>query len=107
LGCAYLEAMACGVTVVATQTGGLPEVIEHGSTGLLVPPGDADALAQAICELLGDSRRRARMGEAGSARAREKYSIKQNALLNISMYEEIVARLSGFDRLNYMPSELG
>jgi glycosyltransferase involved in cell wall biosynthesis len=105
-GLVALEAMACGVAVVATQTGGLPEVIEDGSTGLLVPPGDASALAGAICELLGDPRKRSRMGEAGSARARGKYSIKQNTLLNISMYEGIVARPGAFDRLNYIPSEL-
>jgi glycosyltransferase involved in cell wall biosynthesis len=106
-GLVALEAMACGVAVIAAQTGGLPEVIENGCTGLLVPPGDAKALAEAIGDLLGDPEKRARMGEAGSASARGKYSIKQNALLNISMYEEMVARFSAFDRLNYMPSELG
>jgi len=105
-GLVALEAMACGVAVVAAQTGGLPEVVENGSTGLLVPPGNANALAEAIGELLGDPRKRARMGEAGSARARGKYSIEQNVLLNISMYEGIIARLGSFERLNYMPSEL-
>jgi glycosyltransferase involved in cell wall biosynthesis len=105
-GLVALEAMACGVAVVASQTGGLPEVIENGSTGLLVPPGDANALAEAIGQLLSDPVKRARMGEAGSARAREKYSIEQNALLNISVYEGIVAQPGALDRLNYMRSEL-
>lgn len=106
-GLVALEAMASGAAVIAAQTGGLPEVIENGRTGLLFPPGDANALAEGIVDLLGDPGKRARMGEAGSARARGKYSIEQNALLNISMYEGIVARSSAFDRLNYMPSELG
>jgi starch synthase len=105
-GLVALEAMACGIAVVATRVGALPEVIENGSTGLLVPPGDPNDLAEAISELLADPRKRARMGEAGSARARGKYSIEQISSINISMYEGVVARLSGFDRLNYMPSEL-
>lgn len=105
-GLVALEAMACGIAVVATRVGGLPEVIKNGSTGLLVPPGDPNDLAGAISELLADPRKRARMGEAGSARARGKYSIEQISSINISMYEGIVARLSGFDRLNYMPNEL-
>ena len=105
-GLVALEAMACGVAVVAAQTGGLPEVVENGTTGLLVSPGDANALAGAIGELLGDPGKRARMGDAGRARARANYSIEKNALLNISMYEATVARPGAFDRLNYMPSGL-
>jgi glycosyltransferase involved in cell wall biosynthesis len=106
-GLVALEAMAYGIPVIATQTGGLPEVIENGSTGLLVPPGNAHALANAIGELLGDPEKCRRMGEAGSTRARVKYSIEHNALVNISTYERIVARLNPFHRLDYMPSELG
>ena len=51
-GLAALEAMACSVPVVATETGGLPELVEHGKTGLLVPVGDVDALAESMDSLL-------------------------------------------------------
>ena len=98
-GLVALEAMAYGIPVIAAQTGGLPEVIENGSTGLLVPPGNANALATAISELLGDPEERRRLGEAGRVSARVKYSTEQNALLNISTYERIVARLSPFHRV--------
>jgi glycosyltransferase involved in cell wall biosynthesis len=63
------EAMGCETAVVASDAGGLPEVVEHGVTGLIVPRGDANALAEAIGELLADPARRARMGRAGRERA--------------------------------------
>ncbi|MGI9659536.1 MAG: glycosyltransferase family 4 protein, partial [Gaiellaceae bacterium] len=70
----YVEATQSGVVpiayahrkpVVATLTGGLPDSVEHGVTGLLVPPRDEHALADAVCRLLADSGERRRMGEAG------------------------------------------
>ena len=54
LGSVLLEAAACGVATVATAVGGVPEVVHHGETGLLVPPGDAAALARSIITLLDD-----------------------------------------------------
>ena len=64
-----VEAMACGVPLVATTGGALPEVVgTDGETGLLVPPGDPDALALALLRALGDADLRARIGEAGRAR---------------------------------------
>ncbi len=65
LGLVPLEAMAAGRPVVASRVGGLPEVVEDGVSGILVPPGDARALADAIGRLLDDPALRARMGEAG------------------------------------------
>lgn len=64
-----LEAMALGRPVVATAVGGTPEAVEHGVTGLLVPPGDAPALAKALAELLLDPARARGMGEAAARRA--------------------------------------
>src|SRR5882724_4336611 len=63
------EAMGCETAVVASDAGGLPEVVEHGVTGLIVPRGDATALAEAIGSLLADPVLRARMGRAGRERA--------------------------------------
>ena len=70
LGQVAVEAMLAGRPVVASDAGGLRDVVEHGVSGLLVPPGDPAALAQALDALLDDPRRRARMGAAGRERAR-------------------------------------
>ena len=64
------EAMACGRPVVASATGGLPEVVIDGETGLLVPAGDVDALRDALRALLSDPVLRRRLGEAARRRAR-------------------------------------
>ena len=71
---ALLEAMAARLPVVATRTGGIPEIVEEGATGRLVPPGDAAALARAVSELLADPAARRSLGEAGQRRARERFS---------------------------------
>lgn len=73
-GLAVLEPMARGVPVIASDIGGIPEIMVNGTTGLLVPPRDEDALAVAMRRLLSDPRERARMGEAGAARARTDFA---------------------------------
>lgn len=70
-----LEAMATGKPVVATAVGGTPELVVHGKTGLLVPPGDAGELAGALGQLLADPERARRMGEAGRARVEQDFSL--------------------------------
>jgi glycosyltransferase involved in cell wall biosynthesis len=75
------EAMGCEIPVVATDAGGLPEVVENGVTGYVVPKGDAAALAEGIDRLLADDALRSQMGKAGRARAIERFdwdlSVKQ------------------------------
>jgi glycosyltransferase involved in cell wall biosynthesis len=68
------EAMAYGRPVVATTVGGLPDAVENGVTGLLVPPGDTAALRAALQRLLGDPELRSRLGAWGRARARERFA---------------------------------
>lgn len=86
-GISCVEAMAFGLPVVATRVGGLPEVIEDGITGLLVPPGDSVALADAIARLLGDPAQRRRMGEAGRERVVSMFTAKQTVQETIAVYE--------------------
>jgi glycosyltransferase involved in cell wall biosynthesis len=73
---AALEAMAAGRPVVASRWPGLAEVIAHGETGLLVPPGDKAALARETRGLLDDAGRRQRLGEAGRRRAAERFGVE-------------------------------
>jgi glycosyltransferase involved in cell wall biosynthesis len=73
-GLAALEAMERSRAVVASGVGGLLDIVADGETGLLVPPGDADALARAIVALASDPGRAARMGEAGRRRAERDFS---------------------------------
>ncbi|MUL81736.1 MULTISPECIES: glycosyltransferase family 4 protein [unclassified Mycolicibacterium] len=69
-----LEAMASGRPLVMTANPGVDAYVEHGVTGLLVPPGDVDAFAAAIGQLLSDPARRAEMGAAAAIRARERFT---------------------------------
>ena len=71
---AAIEAMAAGRPVVATAVGGVPDVVEHDTTGLLVPPRDIDAFSAALVALARDRSRRTAMGLAGRERARVRYS---------------------------------
>jgi glycosyltransferase involved in cell wall biosynthesis len=88
------EAMGCEVPVVATDAGGLPEVVEHGVTGLVVPRGDTGALAEAIASLLTDPDRRRRMGVAGRERALRLFDWDRSAEQFERLYLEVGARVS-------------
>jgi glycosyltransferase involved in cell wall biosynthesis len=78
-GMAVVEAQASGRPVVSTNRGGPAETVSDGETGLLVPPGDAAALAVGVIALLRDPDRRAKMGAAGRARAVERFSAQASA----------------------------
>ena len=74
-GIAVVEALAAGKAVVATRVGGLPEVVDHGRTGLLVNPDDPEDLSTAILSLLRDEGRRKEMGERAARVARERFDL--------------------------------
>jgi len=76
-GLAALEAMACGTPIVATKVGGLPELILDGETGMLVPPEDERAMADALLKILRDRDLAARLGGAGRSRAIADFSEKK------------------------------
>jgi alpha-maltose-1-phosphate synthase len=89
LGIVNLEAMACGTAVVGSAIGGIPEVVRDGETGLLVPPDDPAALAEAINVLVGDAERAAAMGRAGRDRVVAEFGWPQVAAQTVALYEEL------------------
>jgi glycosyltransferase involved in cell wall biosynthesis len=87
---AVLEAAACGVPVVASAVGGVPELVDDGRTGLLVPPGDAAALAGALTRLLSDPVEADRMGRAGWARVRARHDPAAHVAALVEVYRRVV-----------------
>jgi len=90
LGIVNLEAMACATAVVASRTGGIPEVVADGETGLLVPPDEPEPLADALNALLRDPDRAAEMGLAGRKRAVAEFSWQTIAAQTADLYAELV-----------------
>jgi len=86
-GIVLLEAMLAGLPVVATRVSAVPEVVADGETGLLVEPGDFQGLATALDSLLSDPARARAMGEAGRARALERFSVARMAERTVEVYE--------------------
>jgi len=92
LGRSMLESMAAGKPVVASNVGGIPEAVEDGKTGILVPPQDYHALAKAISFLLDNPEKTEVMGRAGRERAKKMFS-EEGMIENIcSLYEELLKR---------------
>jgi glycosyltransferase involved in cell wall biosynthesis len=90
-----LEAMAAGLPVVAATTSGLPEAVEDGVTGLLVPASDPESLAAALDRLLADPAMRRRLGEAGRRRVQERYDLGTNVARLRSLFAPWVAKGGG------------
>jgi glycosyltransferase involved in cell wall biosynthesis/phosphoheptose isomerase len=84
-----LEAMACGVPVVASAVGGLIDTVVDGATGVHVPPRDPDRLACALASLLADDDLRVRYGRAGVERARRRYDWRRIAAATLDVYERV------------------
>jgi sugar transferase (PEP-CTERM/EpsH1 system associated) len=87
-----LEAMACGVPVIATSVGGNVELVVEGETGALVAPADPDALAAAMLEIASSSETRVRLGVAARARALREFSLAEMVRRYTSLYEREIAR---------------
>ena len=85
-----LEAMACGVPVVASAVGGLIDSVVDGTTGLHVPPRDPRAVAEALNALLPDAARRQELGSAGARRARRRYTWDRVATGTLAAYEPLL-----------------
>ena len=85
-----LEAMAHARAVVATRVGGVPEVVDDGVSGVLVPPADAPALARAIVTVLRDTRARAAMGEVGRARIVRDFSVAARTARLLALYATLL-----------------
>jgi glycosyltransferase involved in cell wall biosynthesis len=103
LGTALLDAMAAARPIVATRAGGIPEVIEDDVNGLLVPPRDAAALADAIVRLLHDAGLRARLAAAGLARVRREFSAARMVAATARVYEDVAGTARGAGSGDLLP----
>ncbi|HEX2603183.1 MAG TPA: glycosyltransferase [Oxalicibacterium sp.] len=91
LGVSLLQASAAAIPIVASRAGGLPEAVEDGMNGLLVPPGDVPALTAALRKLLDDEALRHQFGAAGRARILSQFSIDAMVDGNLSVYRKVLA----------------
>jgi glycosyltransferase involved in cell wall biosynthesis len=91
LGSSIMDAMASRLPVVATRTGGIPEVVVDGETGLLVPPRDPAALAEGILRLYRDRELAKKLGQRGYEVVCEKFSAEAMAERVIALYQKIAA----------------
>jgi glycosyltransferase involved in cell wall biosynthesis len=97
LGTSILDAMACHRAVVGTEVGGIPEVVENGSTGLLVPAANPSAMAAAIVKLLKDPELRAKLGDAGRRRVEREFTVEQMVRATLAAYETLAGRRHAAD----------
>jgi glycosyltransferase involved in cell wall biosynthesis len=88
-----LEAMACGSPTVASSVCAIPEVIDNGVNGVLIPPGSVEKLAEALCILLGDSNLRMKIGDKARKTVLEKFDSRVNANRTVQVYRQILSKL--------------
>ncbi len=89
------EALACGVPAVATAVGGIPEQIENGRTGFLVPPGDSVAMSASIKRLLADENLCLSIGQAGAAEVNRRFGLERQVSSFLAWYQEILEDWAG------------
>lgn len=92
LGLVAVESLAAGTPVVATRTGGLPEIVKHGESGLLVPPRNSNAIADAVIELAGDEARRSKMGRVGQTEILRVFETEALCDQVEHIYQKVLAR---------------
>lgn len=90
LGTAILDAMACALPVIASHTGGIPEAVLDGETGLLTPPAEPQLLAEAMRTLAGDAALRQQFGQAGRSRAEALFDVRYTAERTLALYRELL-----------------
>ncbi|MBT2969055.1 MAG: glycosyltransferase [Candidatus Thiodiazotropha sp. (ex Ctena orbiculata)] len=90
LGVSLLQAASAGLPIVAVDAGGMPEAVEDGVNGLLVPGGSVEALADALYRLLEDEALRRRMGESGREKMRRGFSVERMVLGNLAVYRDLL-----------------
>ncbi|HJU89802.1 MAG TPA: N-acetyl-alpha-D-glucosaminyl L-malate synthase BshA [Gemmatimonadaceae bacterium] len=91
-GLSALEALACGVPVVGSRVGGVPEVVRDGETGVLCEVGDVDGMAAAALDILGDQSTWTRMSELGAADSRKRFSLPDIVAKYEAFYERLLAQ---------------
>jgi glycogen(starch) synthase len=101
----YLEAMACGCPVVASNTGGAPEAIIDEQTGLLVPPKNVEAVAAALDRILSSKSLRAHMGEAGRRRVEDYFAMDKYILRVLDVYQNAIE--ASQRKLGHLKGEIG
>jgi glycosyltransferase involved in cell wall biosynthesis len=87
-----IEAMAMKKPVVASKVGGVPEIVVDEKTGLLIPPGDSDAIRQALEHLLSDQEKRKEMGVEGRKRVEQMFTLEKHVHKIQQIYEEVLSR---------------
>ena len=91
LGLSIMEAQAAGLPVIASNVGGIPSLIEHGKTGILIEPESPSVLARDLMELLGDEKRLREMGNAGREFALQHYGADTMVDKTLSLYRRFVS----------------
>ncbi len=92
-----MEAMAAGLPIVSTAAGGVPNLLENGKEGLIVPPGDVDGLSSAMTFLLGNRELRQFLGGAAARRAKEKFDVSKMVQAYEELYESLVNQAHGLN----------
>jgi len=88
---AVLEAMACGVPIIATSVGGIPDIIQNGSNGLLIAPDDIQALSSALASLFTDADLAARIGKRARMDAESLYSLDRTTDAYLALYHDLMS----------------